>query len=161
MSAAGSTGEWKELGMQFADDFRDQKLKINDDKKVTINLSKIKRTDIMFFLFVKTFDLSAAPPKEGEFNRAIFRLLDEETNQTVDYREVSKIDLPEGFEEDSAGHEEEASVRKSVTYFAGRIFKPEEHWMYESYGHVFTSEQQADLPASLCQLYKETKTEFE
>jgi hypothetical protein len=73
---------------------------MNDDKKIKIQLSKIKRDDVMILFLVKTLDLSASPPKEGEFDRSMFRLLNEETNQTIDYREIKKIELPEGFEED-------------------------------------------------------------
>ena len=75
-------------------------MKMNDDKKIKINLSKIKRDDIMILFLVKTFDLSSSPPKEGEFGRAMMRFTNEDTNQTIDFREIKKIDLPEGFEED-------------------------------------------------------------
>ena len=34
----------------------------------------------MILFTVKTFDLRRAPPKEGEFDRAWFRITNEETN---------------------------------------------------------------------------------
>lgn len=42
----------------------------------------------MILLTVKTFDLRKAPPKEGEFDRAWYRLTNEDTNQTIDYKNV-------------------------------------------------------------------------
>lgn len=163
MNAETKEGDFEGLGLQFLNDFRDQKLKMNDDKKVRIDLSKIKRDDLMIFMFVRTFDLSASPPKEGEFDRAMFRLLNEETNQTIDYKLIKSIELPEGFEEDVAVEVEEGeeAQRKSASYFGGRIFKEGETWLYESYGHVFTSEQHPDLISSLSKLYKETRQEHQ
>jgi len=151
------------LGLTYLDDFRDQKLKMNDDKKVKLDLGKIKSNDVMIMFFVKTFDLSAQPPREGEFDRAMFRVLNEETNQTIDYRQVKKIELPEGFEEDVAvevEEGEEAPPRKAATYFAGRLFKEGEEWLYESYGHVFTSDQYPSIGTKLAGLYKETKQDY-
>jgi hypothetical protein len=143
MSAEAKEGDLEGMGLQFLNDFRDQTLKMNDDKKVLFDLSKIKRDDLMIFMFVRTFNLSAAPPKEGEFDRAMFRLSNEETNQTLDYKLIKKIQLPEGFEEDlpvEAEEGQEAPPRKSASYFGGRIFKVGDNWIYESYGHVFTSD---------------------
>ena len=163
MNAETKEGDFEGLGLRFLNDFRDQKLKMNDDKKVRFELSKIKRDDLIIFMFVRTFDLSSAPPKEGEFDRAMFRLLNEETNQTIDYRLIKKIELPEGFEEDvpvEVEEGEEAPPRKCASYFGGRIFKEGENWIYESYGHVFTSEQHPDLAASLSKVYKETGEEY-
>jgi hypothetical protein len=51
-------------------------------------------------LCVKEFDNAGKPaPKEGEFDRAWFRLANEETNQTIDYSMISKIDKPEEYVE--------------------------------------------------------------
>ena len=69
-----------DFGLSFHDDFRDQKLKMNDDKKIKLNLSKIWGDDVMVLFLVKTYDLSANPPAEGEFGRSMFRLLNEDTN---------------------------------------------------------------------------------
>lgn len=42
----------------------------------------------MILLTVKTFDLRKNPPKDGEFERAWYRLTNEDTNQTVDYKNI-------------------------------------------------------------------------
>jgi hypothetical protein len=86
LSANEKEGECANFGLKYMDDFRDQRLKLNDDKKIKFDISKITRDDVMVLFFVKTFDLSASPPKEGEFDRAMFRLSNEDTNQTIDYR---------------------------------------------------------------------------
>jgi hypothetical protein len=158
LSAEAKDGDLESLGLRFLSDFRDQTLRMNDDKKVVFDLSLCKRSDLMLFMFVRTIDLSAAPPKEGEFDRAMFRLSNEETNQSLDYRLIKQIPLPEGFEEDQPTEEE--APRKSASYFGGRIFKEDEQWVYESYGHVFTSEQYPDLAQTLSNLYRDTTKEF-
>ncbi len=67
-------------GLEYLDDFREPHLKLNDDRKVRITLSHITKPGTMILLTVKCFDLRKNPPKEGEFDRAWFRLIDEETN---------------------------------------------------------------------------------
>ena len=54
----------------------------------------------MILLTVKTFDLRKSPARDGEFDRAWFRLVNEDTNQTLDYKKIKEIEKPEGFEED-------------------------------------------------------------
>ena len=89
-----------EYSMTYSDDIRDPVLKINDDRKVQIILGAIKEPGTMILLLVKEFDNTGKPaPKEGEFDRAWFRLANEETNQTIDYSLVKKIDLPEDYNE--------------------------------------------------------------
>jgi hypothetical protein len=56
---------------------------------------------------------------------------------------------------------EVAPPRKEVTYFAGRLNRDGDQWLYESYGHVFTSEQYPDIGTSLSTLYRDTRREFD
>lgn len=63
--------------------------------------------------------------------------MNEETNQTVDYAQINKIEKPEGFEEDAAPEEveegEEEKPRVSLQYVAGRLFLDDNgRWVYES-----------------------------
>jgi hypothetical protein len=89
-----------EFSMTYQDDIRDPVLKINDDRKVQILLGAIKEPGTMIMLLVREFDNTGkAPPKEGEFDRAWFRLANEETNQTIDYSLVRKIELPEDYQD--------------------------------------------------------------
>ena len=82
------------------DDFREPNLKINDDKKIRFNLSTLKKPGRMVLLCVRTFDLRKAPAQENEFDRAWFRLNNEDTMQSIDYKKIKEIEKPDGFEED-------------------------------------------------------------
>jgi hypothetical protein len=64
-------------GFEYCEDFRELGLKINDDRKVKINLGELMKygkADKMLLLIVKCFDLKKIAPKAGEFDRAWFRL---------------------------------------------------------------------------------------
>jgi hypothetical protein len=111
-------------GLEYLDDFREPNLKLNDDRKVRITLSHLVKPGTMILLTVKCFDLRKNPPKEGEFDRAWYRLIDEETSQTVDYKKIKEIEKPEGFDEDAPFDEEneDPANKPSITYVAGRLF---------------------------------------
>jgi len=66
--------------MNYMEDFRDAALKINDDKKIQISLGAITKPGTMILLLVKENDITGKPVKEGDFDRAWFRLSNEETN---------------------------------------------------------------------------------
>ena len=66
--------------ISYADDFRDTALKINDDKKICISLGAMKKPGMSIFLFVRENDLTGKPVREGDFDRAWFRISNEETN---------------------------------------------------------------------------------
>ena len=62
--------------------------------------------------------------KEGEFDRAWFRLSNEETNQTLDYCMLKKVELPEDYQEliPNEDDEEAPPFRNTLTYIAGALF---------------------------------------
>jgi len=72
-------------GLEFLEDFREPNLKLNDDKKVRLALTTLAKKNRMVLLTVRTFDLRGNPAKEGEFDRAWYRLNNEDTNQSIDY----------------------------------------------------------------------------
>lgn len=79
----------------------------------------------MILLTVRGQDMRSAPPKPGEFDRAWYRIINEETNQTVDYKNIKSIEKPEGFDEDAPVNAEdggEIPPRVEMTYLAGRIY---------------------------------------
>jgi hypothetical protein len=81
----------------------------------------------MILLLVREFDNTGKPPpKEGEFDRAWFRLANEETNQTIDYSLVRKIELPEDYQEaipqEDENGEEAPPLRNDVTYVHGVLY---------------------------------------
>ena len=67
-------------GLEFCSDFREPSLKLNDDRKVKIQLNALTKPGTMILLTVKCWDLAKSPPKEGEFDRAWYRIIDEDTN---------------------------------------------------------------------------------
>jgi len=69
---------------RFIPSCRDNKLKINDDRKITIRLSQLDQSAQMVLLFVRIKAVA------GEYERALYRLLNEDTNQTLDTNEVAK-----------------------------------------------------------------------
>jgi len=152
-------------GFEYMEDFREPKLKLNDDKKINITLSRMKKDGLMILLTVRCDDLRGNPPKDGEFDRAWFRIINEETNQTVDYKKIKEIEKPDEFDEDAPVEEdpdeEEPKPRTEVIYVAGRLFlQPNGRWVYESYNHCFTTDKHPDLASSLSEIYKRSEEEY-
>jgi len=85
--------------MAYLDDVRDNVLKINDDRKIQISFNQIREEGTMILLTVRQFvpKDGRVIGKDGEFDRAWFRLSNEETNQTLDYCMLKKIELPEDY----------------------------------------------------------------
>lgn len=91
-------------------------------------LSKMSKEGNMILLFVRTNNLRKNPPKEGEFSRAWYRLNNEDTNQTIDYKQLKNVEKPEGFDEDAPlNNEEEQEGAEEANgpeaiYLAGRVY---------------------------------------
>ena len=86
---------------------------MNDDRKVKINLSELmkgSKPGKMILLTVRAE--SVRPSKAGEYDRAWYRLVNEDTNQTVDYKNIKDVQKPEGFDEDSLLPEAEEGADK-------------------------------------------------
>ena len=101
------------------------------------------------------------PVKEGEFDRAWYRLVNEDTNQTIDYKRIKEIEKPEGFDEDAPLEEDaDHSAIPSLSYVAGRLFLERNgRWVYEAYHHAFNSEKQPELVETLASLYARSEEE--
>lgn len=95
----------------------------------------MKKPGKMILLTVKTFDLRRQPPKEGEFDRAWYRLVNEDTNQSIDYTKIKSVEKPDMFDEDAPIDEENYDdSRTTITYVAGRLFLDKNgRWVYEAY----------------------------
>jgi len=61
-------------GCEYLEDIRDNKLKINDDRKIVVNLGKLVDKVATVLLYIDSSDQS------GDFSRARYRLLVEDTN---------------------------------------------------------------------------------
>ena len=76
----------------YMENFRDDKLRINDDRKVRLTLSDFKdRRDMMILLTVRSNDLKGVAADPSFFKQAWFRLQNEDTNQTLDYSYIDKV----------------------------------------------------------------------
>ena len=102
-----------------------------------------------------------SPPKEGEFDRAWFRLVNEDTNQSIDYTKIKTIEKPEGFDEDAPVDEENPDEpRPYLTYIAGRMFLDRNgRWVYESYNHCFVSDRFPNLIETIGDVYQKSEEE--
>jgi len=158
--------------MAYLDDVRDNVLKINDDRKIQISFNQIKEAGCMILLTVKQF-----VPKdgrqigtEGEFDRAWFRLANEETNQTLDYCMLKKVELPEDYQELIADEEDDTkpAFRNSLTYIAGALFLDDSgaspNWIFESYKNVFQAKDFKDpgndVVSAIGALYARATSEY-
>lgn len=76
----------------YMENFRDDKLRINDDRKVRLTLSDFKdRRDMMILLTVRVNDLKGKIADPSLFKEAWFRLQNEDTNQTLDYSYIDAV----------------------------------------------------------------------
>ena len=82
------------------DNFRDEHLKINDDRKVRVTLSDFKdRRDMMILLTVRMNDLKGMNADKTQYDKAWYRLQNEDSNQTLDHSYISKVKEENGIEE--------------------------------------------------------------
>lgn len=118
-------------GVTFCENFRDEKLKLNDDRKIKFNLGEFQKPGYMILLTVRTNDLRQIKNlNKADYNSAWFRLQNEDTFQSLDYTNVKDIQVPEGFEEEEEAQaenndeedEEEIKPRNELVYVCGRIF---------------------------------------
>jgi hypothetical protein len=126
--------------MTYMSDFRDVALKINDDKKITIGLGGITTPGITILLLVKEQDTTGKPVMEGAFDRAWFRLSNEETNQTLDYSLLNKVEKPDEYQPliQNEENEDAPPTLNPLTYVHGRLYMNDKKvWVFESYKHCF------------------------
>lgn len=73
--------ESEKFGLEYCENIRESHLKINDDRKIKINLSKLTKNGYMMLLVIRSRDMrKEAAPKEKEFDNAWYRLNNEDTN---------------------------------------------------------------------------------
>ena len=117
----------------YVDNFRDDRLKINDDRKVRLTLSDFKdRRDMMIILTVRVNDIKGKSVNKDAYKQAWYRLQNEDTNQTLDYIYIDKVKKEAGIE-DEDGEEEAEEVdedeenapptKKETIFLAGRLYR--------------------------------------
>ena len=116
----------------YVDNFRDDKMKINDDRKVKFGLkltqgnlfAGLPHSNNMILLTVRVQETKKADAKK--YNEAWFRLNNESTNQTIDYTKINDIEMPGGFdtidEEEPEEGEDGKKSKGELIYIAGRIY---------------------------------------
>ena len=84
---------------------------------------------------------------DDDYKRAWLRLCNEETNQTIDYAMMGKIDVAEGYQElIPDGEEEDAPSRlNELVYLMGAIHleagaEGKASWVFESYKHAIAGQ---------------------
>jgi len=109
--------------LRFRKGFRDERMRINDDKKIELSLPELEGHQVIFL--VRSNDLrSEGELPENLYQQAWFRVQNEATSQTISYSKLAKVATPEDYvefgeaEEDSA----EAATRNELIFIAGRVF---------------------------------------
>jgi hypothetical protein len=150
------------------DSFRDEKLRINDDRKVRMSLTDFSEPDCMILLLVRSFDTRGEKVADGAFAHSWFRLQNEQTNQTIDYTKIASVEVPEDYNEGEApaADEDDADAepvkRNELVYVVGRLYrdeamekrKPGAKWVYEKWSRVTTSEMFEDIASELAGIRK-------
>ena len=148
-SRVGPDNTGDDVALNYFDDFRDKKLKINDDKKIQIKFNQYKEAGTMILLTVRQFLNNGQKVGSDEnFDRAWVRLSNEETNQTIDYSLLNKIEIPDGYTEQVADDENENAPPKTndLVYVLGVLYcekvDPKSKagtWVFESYKNALQS----------------------
>ena len=88
-------------------------------------------------------------------------MVNEDTNQSIDYTKIKSIEKPDGFDEDAPIDEEnQDEPRPTITYVAGRLFLDKNgRWVYEAFNHCFTSDRFPNLPEILGEVYQRSEEE--
>jgi hypothetical protein len=159
--------------LKFRTNFRDDKMRLNDDMKIEMKLSEFTDPSTMVVFMMKTYDLRKEKDlPENLFNEAWFRLQNETTSQTLDYTKVRKIAVPDDYVEGDPADEEaedpaDRKVRNELIYLAGRLYCEKNEktgalkWIYEKWNQLVTSDKYADgIHNSLNDLYKNTMEEL-
>lgn len=105
------------------------------------------------------------------YDRAWYRLVNEETSQTIDYKLIKDVNLPDSplsAPPEEGGDEPSSSQSKSYfTYVAGRIFfdyNGSGRWVYERFNHCFSSDKfekdGGEIAQSLCDMYQQSEQEL-
>jgi|LauGreDrversion4_2_1035121.scaffolds.fasta_scaffold439329_2 hypothetical protein len=124
----------------------------------------------MILLTVKVFveNFKNAPARPGEFEKAWYRLVNIETSQTLDYKNIKEVQLPDAPSEEAAGGDDgEESKGKTFTIVAGRIYfdhSGNHRWVYEQFNHVFNNERferdGTDLAGKFAQIYHKSEQDL-
>ena len=113
-------------------------------------------------LVIRENDLTGKPVKEGDFDRAWFRLSNEETNQTLDFSKFKHL-VPEDYQPMIPPENDDAQpTRNDLTFVHGRLYLTDKQvWVFESYKHCFQRKDWPDIVDRLTKLQGETQAELD
>lgn len=141
--------------------------KINDDRKIKIELGKFKdQPECMILLTVRSWDNSKETKiNQTEYEKSWFRLQDEITNQTLDYQIINNITVPEDYEEfkdqdldNEDNKEQSSSNRNELVYLAGRLYtNSDKKWIYEQFHNVVTTDKFGNIAEKLAEIYASSR----
>lgn len=123
----------------------------------------------MVLLVVRSKEVEGKVEK-GQFDRAQFRLIDDETNQTIDQARVKDVRMTmptkegEGDEEDKQEDPEEEDEDGEVkqpkvqnVIIMGRISLNGDKWIYEQYNYMYKEDKYTDLFETVGKLELESR----
>lgn len=162
-------------GLKYRQGFRDERMRVNDDRKIEMVLSEFTEPGIQVILLVRSFDLrNEKEIPENAYDEAWFRLQNETTSQTLDYTKVKKLELPEDYQETLEANDDEDALpnsRNELIFIAGRVYREDFNprtkkaqapkWIYERLNQVTTSQKFPDIHKTLADLCKSASEEVE
>lgn len=84
--------------LKYKHSFRDERMRVNDDRKIEMQLSEFKEPGMQVIFLVRSYDLrSEKDMPEDTYDQAWFRLQNETTSQTLDYTKIKKLEVPEDY----------------------------------------------------------------
>ena len=157
----------EKYNMSYIEDFRDSALRINDDRKIQIGIAGLEKPGLMMLLLVREKSTAGLPVKQGDFDRAWFRLSNDDTNQTFDYSLVKKVPLASGSGAEAEVNEEAEepaegtnTPQNTLTYVHGRLYVNEQKcWVFESLKTCFQGKDYPDIALTLAELYRDSNQE--
>ena len=110
----------------------------SESQKITVRLSKLPPQVQMLVFVVQVTNPQSKFFKEGDYDRAQYRVLCEDTNQTIELRKMKGMEVPP-LPEDMP---EEERKRAEHYFLAGRVSRigEENRWTYEGYHLAFRRE---------------------
>lgn len=156
--------------LKYKQGFRDEMMRVNDDRKIEMRLSEFKEPGIQVIFFVRSFDLSKEKDiLDGTYDQAWFRIQNETTSQTIDYMKVNKMEVPDSYVEFQEG--EDSPARNELVYVVGRVFCDDKLrkksknsstcWVYEQYNKIVESQKFPDVAQTMADLIRSANEEVE
>lgn len=130
--------------LKYKQGFRDEMMRVNDDRKIEMRLSEFKDSGLQVLFFIRSNDLRKERDIiEGAYKEAWYRVQNETTSQTIDYKKIDKLGVPDDYNETKEDVEEGQNDRNELIYIIGRVYRDQRQkkrdpkWVYERYNqHV-------------------------